>query len=401
MIKEILEILSNPILYYVDKSGNSVFRNYCLISETGYMYKTSIPKPNAGQALEYRFELDKYLKLTYFFIPVILYLIFIHIKFSLVSLLFFEALWIVLANCARLMCGYLYSQYLIKTFGQYEVVEFTPKVPQAKLDEFVALFKSKIAVIFIVICLFFIPALIIQYAIKLDVSSKQRFAQAIKLSNVYFALYPKSEIIYDMRAYAKFRQRDIDGALADYKTVLDMSGKKFGKRDFVRFANLLYLQKKASTPTDAIDVFNEYVTKKNLSILETSQMLWIKSIFKIENDIPEGIIQEYNDLISSLDQKDLDNQFYISSDKAYILYLMGEYASALEAYNLLIAYAQNNPKQFSKQLPSLFAERGFTKKHLGDDFGADADFVSSGIKFGELSNYEPSYTEQEFVVEKF
>ena len=85
-----------------------------------------------------------------------------------------------------------------------------------------------------------------------------------------------------MRAYAKFMSKDYEGALNDYKMVLDISGKRFGKRDFVRFANLLYLQKKMSTPQEAVDVFNEYVTKKNLSTMEASQMLWIESIFKIE-----------------------------------------------------------------------------------------------------------------------
>lgn len=401
MIREYIEKLSNPILYYVDKSKNSVFRNFCLFKETGYLYKTTIPKANAGKALEYRFELDKYLKWSYFLIPVILYLIFIHTNISLGSVLFFEFLWIILANAARLICSYFYNNYLLRTFGQYEVVEFSPKLPKEKKDEFVALFRSKIIAIFIVICLFFIPAFILKYAIKLSVTSRNKFPHAIKLSNTYFAIYPKSEKIYDMRAYAKYRNRDIEGSLEDYKTVLNMSGDNFTNRDYVRFANLLYLQKKVSTPTDAIDVFNEYITKKRLSTLETSQMLWIKSIFKIENNIPEGIIQEYDDLISALDSKDTDNQFYLSADKAYILYLMGEYASALDVYNIIVSYAQSNPKKYSKQLKSILAERGFTKQRLGDTAGATMDFSMSQISPNKLSKYEPAYADQEFVVEKF
>ena len=81
MFKKIIEIISNPLLYYVDKSGNSVFRNFCLVKETGNLYKTAIPKSNAGKALEYRFQLDKYLKRVYILTPVILYFIFIHLKF--------------------------------------------------------------------------------------------------------------------------------------------------------------------------------------------------------------------------------------------------------------------------------------------------------------------------------
>ena len=38
---------------------------------------------NAGKMLEFRFELDKILKRVYFLTPIILYLIFIHVKFSI------------------------------------------------------------------------------------------------------------------------------------------------------------------------------------------------------------------------------------------------------------------------------------------------------------------------------
>lgn len=401
MFKNIIEKLANPLLYYADKSGNSVFRNFCLIKDNGNLYKISILKANVGKALEYRFELDKYLKLSYFLTPIILYLIFIHVKFSLFGLLFFELLWLSIISICRAACSSLYSDYLIRNFGKYKLVEFTPPVPKRKIEEYNALFRSKIILIIIVTALFFLPAVAMQYAIKLDISSKQKFKQAINLSNTYFAIYPKSTKIYDMRAYAKYRQRDFEGALKDYKTVLDLSGKNFTKRDFTRFANLLYLQKKVSTPTDAVDVFNEYLTKKNLSVLEASQMLWIKSLFKIENNIPEGIMQDYNDLISSLSEDDTQNQFYISSDKAYILYIMKEYATALNIYNTLIAYAEGNKKQYKKELKSLYAERGFTKKNMGDIAGGNADFISSQIEPFDLAKYEPSYESQVFVTEKF
>lgn len=401
MLKKIFENLSSPILYYVDKSGNSIFRNFCITGDTGFLYRTTIPKANAGKVLEYRFMLDRYLRIAYILIPLLLYFIFIHVKYSLIGLLFFEFLWLVLVNVCRLYCSNLYSNFLLRNIGKYERVKFTPNVPQGKKDEFVAVYRSKIIVICIVILLFFLPALIMRYTMSLNANAKRNFRQIVKMSDVYFALYPKSVKIYDMRAYAKAMERDYKGALADYKTVLDISGKHFGKHDYVRFANLLFMQKKVTTPTDAVDIFNEYVTKKNLSILETSQMLWIKSIFKIENNIPEGIVQEYDDLISSLDSKDTDNQFYISSDKAYILYLMGEYASALETYNILISYAQGNQKHYGKQLKSLYAERGFAKRRMGDTAGAAMDFAVSGISPAELPEYEPSYSDQEFVVEKF
>ncbi len=400
MLKRIIEVLSNPLLYYVDKSGKSVFRNFCLVSETGNSYNFSITKANAGKALEYRFQLDKRLKWVYFLTPVILYFIFIHLKFSLIGLLFFEALWILIITGARLYISSLYNDFLIRNFGKFEIVEFNPPIPEEKIGEYVALYKSKAIAIVVLVCLLFIPSLILQGILKFDLNSKHnKFKQAVSVANTYFAFYPKTEKIYDLRAYAKFMSKDYEGALNDYKTVLDLSGKRFGKRDFVRFANLLFLQKKMSTPQEAVDVFNEYVTKKNLSVLDASQMLWIESIFKIENNIPEGVVQKYDELLSSLDSKDISNNFYISCDKAYMFYLMEQYSAAVNAYNILISYAQGQ-EAFVGELKSLFAERGWAKKRMGDDYGASADFISSGLSYDELGQYEPSYQKQEFVVDK-
>ena len=49
----------------------------------------------------------------------------------------------------------------------------------------------------------------------------------------------------------------------------------------------------------------------------------------------------------------------------------------------------------------MYAERGFTKKQLGDTLGADGDFAASGIDIYEIDKYEPSYSEQQFVVDEF
>lgn len=400
MLKKLLQVISSPLLYYVDKEGNCVFRNYCLFSETGNLYKTSIPKANVGKALEYRFDLDRKLKWIYFLTPVILYFIFIHMKFSLLALLMFEVLWIGIITLARLFCSYLYREYLLTHFGNYEVTEFAPPISQEKYDSYVSVFTSRVVACLIAIVLFFVPSLIMIGVLKFQLSSKRNhFKQAVSTANTYFALYPKNEKVYDLRAYARFMSKDYEGALKDYKTVLEISGKKFSKHDYTRFANLLYLQKKMSTSQEAVDVFNEYVTKKRMSVLQESQMLWIKSIFKIENNMPETIIQEYSDLLSSLKNDDFKNQFYIASDQAYMYYLMEEYTDALTSYNALIAYAENNNELFSDNVKSLYAERGWTKKRMGDDYGANADFVASGIEYSQLNDYEPKFANQQFVSE--
>ena len=176
-MKKIIEILSNPLLYYVDKSGNSVFRNYCLFSNTGNLYRTTIPKANVGNALEYRFKLDKYLKLAYFFTPVILYFIFIHVKFSIFSLLFFEFLLLLIINGVRVLCSSLFSEFLVRQFGRYELTEFIPPVPKAKIDGYVALFRSKIIAWCILIGLFFLPAFALQGVINYNLVKKHNKAK--------------------------------------------------------------------------------------------------------------------------------------------------------------------------------------------------------------------------------
>ena len=68
---------------------------------------------------------------------------------------------------------------------------------------------------------------------------------------------------------------------------------------------------------------------------------------------------------------------------------------------MLISYAEGNRDIFGKELAQLYAERGWAKKRLGDVNGANADFISSGIPFPDLPKFEPSYTAQEFLAEKF
>ena len=402
MFDKYIKILSIPLLYYSDKEGNSVFRNFALVEQTGFIYYKKFEKHDVGAALEYRFDLDKKLKWGYFTATLILYLIFIHVKFSIWSLLFFEAVWVVVLAGIRLWCSRLYIDFLLKMFGAFEVTEFRPPVSKKKMREYVALFKSKFILITIAVLLFFIPSFLLQFIMKHSLTPKHNgYKRAISISNIHNAVYPKTSNLYDMRAVSHFMQRDYDNALEDYKIALNLSGSRFTKRDYVRFENLLLVQKKVTSPQDAVDVFNEYVTQKKMSVLQESQMLWVKSIFKIENSIIDSILQDYDDLLASLDSKDERNQFYITCDRTYMLVLMQQYQKAIQAYDDLIRYAQDNQEMFSNDIQSLYAERGWAKKHLGDNAGAEADFKASGIEQDKLKEYEPSYTNQAFVREKF
>jgi hypothetical protein len=290
----------------------------------------------------------------------------------------------------------MFSRHLTKTFGKYNLIEFKPPVSSEKFKEYTSLFFSKLTVLVILLGIFFSFSFVLEYFIKLNATSKHQFPKTIGLSKLYFALYPKNDAIYDYCAYVKYRQKDLKGAIKYYTKVLDMSGKTFEKRDLARLANLLYLKKLVSSPNEAIDLFNEYSTKKNTTVLEDSQLLWIKSIFRIENSISDTIIQDYEDLLASLDQEDMNNWFYISSDEAYVLYLMRDYSNAIVLYNLIISYAETH-KEYSKELKTLYVERGFAKRQAGDIDGANNDFILSQFKPWEIAQHEPTYSNQEFL----
>ena len=186
MLKKIIETLSIPLLYYTDKTGYAVFRNFCFLKNTGCMYNTAFPKQNIGKALEFRFALDKRLKWLTFLTPIILYFIFIHLSFSIFKLLFFELLWLGIVFGTRFYFSYIYSRYLIKHFGQYELCEFTPPVPKHKIAEYVSVYKANITVILIILGLYFIPALFLQLTIKMTLSPKHLHCKsALVLSNIY------------------------------------------------------------------------------------------------------------------------------------------------------------------------------------------------------------------------
>ncbi len=398
MLKKIIQTFGSSLLFYSDKDGNAVFRNYCLFKNTGSAYKIELTKSEVGKILEYRLELDKYLNTAYLLIPFFVYFLFIHMKYSLLNVLLCEFLWIILASYARLRASSSYSKLLNKNFGEYKLVEFAPPLTSQKEKENISNFHSKILLTFISIILFFIPAFLLQTGMKLTLRAKKPHLKiADGISKLYTSFYPKTSHIYDMKAYIKYKNGDLKGALSDYKTALEISGKNFEKKDFIRLGNLLYLEKQLKTPTIALDNFNDYATRKKMSTLEESKILWIKSIFSIENNIETTIIQDYDDMILSLGN-DENNKFYITSDKAYMLYLMNEYTQAIKLYDSLISYAKANQRP---ELKSLYAERGFAKQKIGDNTGAKQDFIDSEIPLDEINSYEPSFITQKFIIEDF
>ena len=402
MLREIIRKISNPLLFYTDKTGNSVFKNYCLYKNDGYLYEQKYDIKKVGKALEFRFSLDKKLKSIIFIISIILYFVFIHLEFTLFNLLLFEVLWIIFVFMARYLCANKYSKYLLDTFGEYKIINFNPHINDNKKLEFKNRFKAKIIVGLILFLLYLIPAFTLFFGMKVCLNLKKpNYRYVISISKIYNNIYPKTKKIYDMSAYAKYMLEDYQGAANDYKTIFEISGKNFEKDDLTRFANLLHIEKIYYGAQGAIDDFNDYATRKKTSVLNQAKLLWIKSMFSVRNNASDAVIQDYDDLLASLDKKDYKNHFYITCDKAYMLYLLGEYQSALELYDVLISQAGGFGERYLQDYKRLCAERGFTKRKLGDLSGSEEDFINSGFDITEINAYEPTEARQGFIIEKF
>ncbi|MBE7712880.1 MAG: hypothetical protein E7Z87_03965 [Cyanobacteria bacterium SIG26] len=398
MLRKILNSIANPILYYVDKSGNSVFRNYCFLRNNGCFYNKSIPKKDVGRTLEYRFEMDKFIKRSYIWATVIIYLVFIHFQITILNFIIAELIWLFIVCGVRVICSKKYNNYLESRFGKYDLIKFRPPISKEKFRNYRKIYIGRAVVIICLVGLLFLPALFLQQSIKVNVYKKHNYSSALKVLKFYSWFYPLNVDNYDYSAVAKYMSKDLKGALSDYEKSVKLSGENFDvKKDIIRLGNILYLKKQLSNPNEAIDLFNELATNKKTNIDEESQLVWIKSMFKIENNITDGIIYDYDNLLASLDQNDINKWFYITSDKAYVSYLAGDYVGAIDLYDSLIEYAENNNK-FAKELVSLYAERAFAKRQIEDFPGAEDDFKLSQISPWELTKYEPRFEKQTFVI---
>ena len=400
-LKKIIYKLSNPLLFYTDRSGNSIFKNYNIFNDDGCLYKTKYSMPEAGKVLEYRFELSKYSLYARIFFSILIYIIFINLRLSVFSVIFFIIMISALFIGTHIACVKYYDKHLLKTFGPYKVIDFKPYMPPEKREEYTGYLKTKIIIVIVAFLIYLVPAFLMYGFIKLNVKSENPHFKAIsKISDFYLKLYPKTPSVYDIGAYAKYATEDYEGAIKNYKKIFKMTGRRFDQKDLSRFANILFLGKRLSSAQEAVDQFNEYSTKKKASIFEQSQ-LWIKSMFSVKNDLVNVVEQDYDDLLASIPEDDFKNKFYISCDKAYMLYLIGKYDDAVKLYDELIQSALQNGGINRTDLNNLYAERGFAKAHKGDGKGAKEDFESSGYDDEMLQNHEPQEVGQGFVVDKF
>lgn len=399
-LKKIIDKLSNPLIFYINKNGNSVFKNFCIFKNDGMYFENTITAKEAGKVLEYRIKLAKYLKYFAFILFILFYFWTIHSGVNLFNILKNEFLYIILYFVARLVCLDLYLKKVKSEFGQYSVCDFTPSVSEEKQKSFNQRLINKAVIILIALIVFISPAFIIINSIKSNIKNiESKYKQIETLTNLYSFFYPQNQYIFEVKAYTKYVEGDFVKAAENFLRALKAGGKTFTDKDLIRFSNLLILLKKSSGSQNAIDIFNEYITTKKMTVSQQTKMLWIKSIFSIENQIPDFVVQDYDDLLLSLNEKDAKNKFYILADKAYMLYLIGDYKGAINIYNSLIPFATQNHENFSQDLKKLYIERGYAKKMLNDKLGADADFVHSKVDMYDVQKFKPYIPKYSLVIE--
>ena len=401
-LKTILYKLGDTHLFYTDKSGNSIFKNYNLFSDDGCLYRTKYSMPEAGKVLEYRFDLNRYAKYAKILSFILIYLIFIHMRLSIFSVVLAISLFFALCFAFRSVCGYFYDKKLLDTFGSYKIVNFEPQLSPEKKKEYISNYRSMVVLSLAALFVLTLPALVMYGFIRLNVrSQKPNFKAIVQVSKMYTKIYPKTPLIYDISAYAHYATEDYEGALKDYETIFKLCGKNFESRDLTRFANVLFLSKRLYGAQEAVDKFNEYTTEKKASLFEQSQLLWIKSMFSVKNDVIDAIAQDYEDLLISIPDSDSKNKFYILCDKAYMYYLMNEYEAAVRTYDKAIALALQIGGVSQGEINNLYAERGYTRAQLKDAPGAKDDFNQSRYSQEELPNHEPKEAGQGFIIDKF
>ena len=398
IIKQYIENITNPLFYYIDKDGNSVFRNFCMFKNSGNCYNKIIQLKDAGKIIEYRIDLDKKFTLYNIIIAFFLYFLFLHTICNFSGLLLYEIIFIILFFSARMLAGKKFENILTKTFGEYSICEFRPNVTPEKKKSFKRNYLYKISTIIIVIFGFWGLSAGMQSLIKHYANQQNpNYKKAIAISNIYTLLYPKTSIIYEVKTFKNYIDGEFDQAVKNYTTALDMKGKNITDKDYIRFANLLYLVKKSDGSQSAIDIYNEYTTKKKTSTEQQTKLLWIKSMFSIANGLTEFIDIDYDNLLESATNE--YRKFYILNDKAYMLYLKKDYKEAIKIYNTIIPYCATK-QNLKKEQARLYIERGYAKKHVGDNIGANSDFIASKVNLYDVQKYEPKLMVPEFMLYK-
>lgn len=400
MLKNFVYYICYPLIFGRDENENFLFKSFSFLNNTAYLYDRILDKDQIKEVLDYRCALARKYNLISFISLILFYFLFLAYDFNLLILGLFIIAYFGIKLILSNYFTEIYARRVKAQFGAYKLTTFEPKLSSEKQSFFFEEMLKKAGVTLLILITYVAGAFALCHSIKNQIANKH-FSFAMRACDFYSTIYPKTKQFYNLRAIVKYTQKDYKGSLEDYKKVFDKSSGRFTKQDYVKFSNLLLLERNLTNAQNALYVFDEYLTKKHLSVTDKAKMLWIKSMFSLNAGISEYVLSDYDNLLESLKKNDMENRFYILSDKAYMLYLMGQYNDSLYLYDMLIKWAQSKSPNFDNDLQRLYVERGYNRLKLNDKFNADKDFLDSQLTEGEIADREPVATEGKFVIEDF
>lgn len=223
----------------------------------------------------------------------------------------------------------LFEKYLKINFGEFTKVHFPSSNSienQSYRDFKTELFKISALILFLFGVYLCIGS---PYATSIDLIKKEKYDDVIKITSLWAKILPIEPSWYSLRAYAKFKKQDYDGAISDYDTAYRLENDEFKN---MNFDNKIYVK---------------YYTKDY-----------------------RGALDDFDSSIAKVSEESDKNSFMW--DKAQFLYTIGQYKNALSIYNLLIANSDSDVVFLLQN--RLYYERGLVYQKLGDEKNAQKDF---------------------------
>ncbi len=226
----------------------------------------------------------------------------------------------------------IFEKRITKKFGSFKKTKFQ----QSNLIDpiYYKLFKfelSKALIFIILICLIF--GLSAPFKRTRDYLKEEKYKKAISVTTIGAVLFPIAQEWYSLRAYAKFKTGDYDGAINDFDKAYRLGADGF---NVMNFDNKIYIKYVKKDYQSAIKDFDIEIQNAD-NDYEKDSFLW---------------------------------------DKAQFLYNIGHYQQALELYNDLIVKAENDRIFLLKD--RLYLERAEIYRKLGKYELAKKDLEDSG-----------------------
>lgn len=247
---------------------------------------------------------------------------------------------LIVCNLSTLLCKDIFQKRLLKSFGEYKIVKFSPTEEIDK--KYYTIFKIELIKALAVIAIFISAFVFVSpFDIAQNLVDKGRYSEVIKLTTLGAKIFPIAQEWYALRGYAKFKIGDYNGAIQDYDTAYKLSADEF---NIMNFDNKIFVKYFIGDYESALDDFDVEIQKAR-NENERDQFLW---------------------------------------DKAQFLYNIKNYADALAIYNELIVNADDDRVFLLKD--RLYLERAQVFKKVGDMTSALADIESAGTVEEDLQN---------------